>query len=75
MLKRLTAADTEESIRMSAFAAALPLPAPRVWVAPTLTEHGPLAALAHAAAGTVPAVAALLQITISCIQSPPSCHL
>jgi len=57
---------------MNAQAAALPLPRP--WVAPTLTEHGPLAALAHASAGVVPAVAALLQITISCTQNPPSCN-
>jgi hypothetical protein len=56
---------------MNAQAAALQLP--RTWVAPTLTEHGPLAALAHATAGAVPAVAALLQITISCTQNPPSC--
>jgi hypothetical protein len=56
---------------MSAHAAALP-PA-RTWVAPTLTEHGPLAALAHATVGAMPVVAALLQITISCTQNPPSC--
>jgi hypothetical protein len=56
---------------MNAQAAALPLP--RSWVTPTLTEHGPLAALAHATAGAVPMVAALLQITVSCTQNPPSC--
>jgi hypothetical protein len=55
---------------MNAQAAVLSLPRP--WVAPTLTEHGPLAALAHAA-GAVPMVAALLQITVSCTQNPPSC--
>jgi hypothetical protein len=57
----------------SRVAAALPLPAPRLWVAPTLTEHGPLASLAHATAGVVPAVAALLQIGISCVTNPAGC--
>jgi hypothetical protein len=60
----------EDLSSMNAQAAALPFPRP--WVAPTLTEHGPLAALAHAA-GAVPMVAALLQITVSCVQNPPSC--
>jgi hypothetical protein len=64
-----TPAD-EDLLSMNAQAAALPLPRP--WVTPTLTEHGPLAALAHAA-GAVPMVAALLQITVSCVQNPPSC--
>jgi hypothetical protein len=61
----------EDLLSMNAQAVALPLPRP--WVAPTLTEHGPLAALAHATAGAVPMVAALLQITVSCVQNPPSC--
>jgi hypothetical protein len=71
MFRRLFA---EEFIRMNASAAALPMPGVRIWVPPTLTEHGPLAAFAYAAAGAVPVVAALLQITISCTQNPPSCH-
>jgi hypothetical protein len=59
-------------LSMTAQAAALSLPRP--WVTPTLTEHGPLAALAHATAGAVPMVAALLQITVSCVQNPsPIC--
>jgi hypothetical protein len=61
----------EDLLSMNARAAALPLPRP--WVTPTLTEHGPLAALAHVTAGAVPMVAALLQITVSCVQNPPSC--
>lgn len=59
---------------MSALAAALPLPEPRLWVAPTLTEHGPLASLAHVTAGVMPAVAALLQIGFSCTVNPANCH-
>jgi hypothetical protein len=61
----------EDLLSMNARAAALPLPRP--WVTPTLTEHGPLAALAHVTAGAVPMVVALLQITVSCVQNPPSC--
>jgi hypothetical protein len=59
---------------MSAQVAALPLPTPRLWVPPTLTEHGGLVAMANIAGSVVPAVAALLQIGTSCIVNPPSCH-
>ena len=69
MFYRLPAKDLWS---MNAQAATLSLP--RTWVAPSLTEHGPLAALAHVTAGAVPVVAALLQITISCVQNPPSCN-
>jgi hypothetical protein len=58
---------------MSASVATLSLPTPRIWVPPTLTEHGPLVFMANIAGGVVPAVAALLQIGQSCITNPPSC--
>ena len=60
---------------MTARIAALPLPTGRVWVAPTLTDHGALVAMATTVMGSVvPAVAALLQISTSCIINPPSCN-
>lgn len=60
---------------MSARVAALPLPTGRVWVPPTLTEHGALVAMATNVAGSVvPAVAALLQISTSCIVNPAGCN-
>jgi hypothetical protein len=60
---------------MSARVAALPLPTLRMWVPPTLTEHGGLLAMASVAGSVVPAVAALLQISGSCITNPtPGCH-
>ncbi len=59
---------------MSARVAALPLPTSRIWVPPTLTEHGALVAMANVAGSVVPAVAALLQISTSCIVNPASCN-
>jgi hypothetical protein len=59
---------------MSARVAALALSTPRIWVPPTLTEHGGLVAMANIVGSVVPGVAALLQIGTSCIVNPASCH-
>jgi hypothetical protein len=59
---------------MIASTAALPLPTQRVWVPPKLTDHGALLAMANVAGSVIPAVAALLQISGSCITNPASCN-
>ena len=58
---------------MSATAAALPLPTPLLWVRPKLTDHGTLLAMANVAGSVVPAVAAILQIGVTCIVNPQAC--
>jgi hypothetical protein len=51
----------------------LQLPGTLVWEEPVVREHGFLAAFSQHAG--LPAVAALLQIGISCTKSPtPTCH-
>ena len=47
-------------------------PGTLVWEEPVVREHGFLAAFAQHAG--LPAVAALLQIGISCTKQPPACH-
>jgi hypothetical protein len=60
---------------MSARVAALPLPTMRMWVPPTLTDHGTLLAMANVVGSVVPVVAALLQVSGSCLTNPtPSCN-
>jgi hypothetical protein len=50
----------------------LRLPGPLVWEEPVIKEHGFLAAFSNHAG--LPAIAALLQIGISCKTSPTGCH-
>lgn len=50
----------------------LRLPVPLVWEEPVIKEHGFLAAFSQHAG--LPALAALLQIGLSCKSNPPSCQ-
>jgi hypothetical protein len=49
----------------------LRLPGPMVWEEPVITEHGFLAAFSQHAG--LPAIAALLQIGVSCKTGQPGC--
>jgi hypothetical protein len=47
-------------------------PGTLVWEEPVVREHGFLAAFSQHAG--LPAIAALLQIGVSCTKAPPSCN-
>ena len=55
---------------MTACAATSPLPLPRPWVPPTLTEHSDLVMMARALAAAFSTVVALQGIGVSCTTQP-----
>jgi hypothetical protein len=57
---------------MDSYTLRLPLPGQLVWEEPVIKEHGFLAAFSQHAG--LPAIAALLQIGISCEKTPPTCQ-
>lgn len=58
---------------MTARAATLPLPTPRQWAPPTLTEHSDLVMMARAVATVFSSVVALQGIGFSCTFGQPGC--
>ena len=58
---------------MTASVASLPLPTPRQWVPPTLTEHSDLVMMARSLATAFSSVMALQGIGFSCNISQPGC--
>ena len=58
---------------MTARAATFPLPAPRQWAPPTLTEHSDLVMMAQAMADCFLQCGALQGIGFSCTLGQPGC--
>ncbi len=58
---------------MTAHAATLPLPAPRQWAPPTLTEHSDLVMMARAMATVFSSLIAQQGIGFSCTVGQPGC--